>query len=262
MMLKNKVALIAGAATGFGRTGARMFAREGAKVVIADVNDLEGKKTVEKMRSENCEATFVHADVSSVKEIEQMVKTTVDTYGRIDIFWHNAGIFFPGHIEAIQEKHYDAEMAVGLRGAIFGTQAVIPLMKAAGGGAILYTSSMVGLRPTPYDPSYSLTHGLEKAGLIMLMRCITEPMARYNIRVNCICPGPVPTEVWARSTAARAQKTGIDQEEYYKASARRVPMGRLITEEEVAAAATFLVSDKASSVTGAAFPVDGGFSAI
>jgi len=262
MLLKGKVALITGAATGIGRTGARLFAQEGAKVIIADINDKEGEKTVNEIRGQGNEAAFIHADLSSVSEIERMVKTAAETYGHLNIFWHNAGVFFPGHIEVIKEENYDREIVVGLKAGIFGTKFVIPVMRQAGGGCILYTSSMVGLRPTPYMPGYSLTHSIEKAGLVMLMRCVTEPLARYNIRVNCICPGPVETELWKTGQALQAKASGIDPEEYYKAGKERLPIKRTITEEEVANAAAFLVSDKATGVTGVAFPVDGGFTAV
>lgn len=262
MLLKGKVALITGAATGIGRTGARLFAQEGAKVIVADINDKEGEKTVNEIRGQGNEAAFIHADLSSVSEIERMVKTAAETYGHLNIFWHNAGVFFPGHIEVIKEENYDREIVVGLKAGIFGTKFVIPVMRQAGGGCILYTSSMVGLRPTPYMPGYSLTHSIEKAGLVMLMRCVTEPLARYNIRVNCICPGPVETELWKTGQALQAKASGIDPEEYYKAGKERLPIKRTITEEEIANAAAFLVSDKATGVTGVAFPVDGGFTAV
>lgn len=262
MLLKGKVALITGAATGIGRTGARLFAQEGAKVIIADINDKEGEKTVNEIRRQGNEAAFIHADLSSVSEIERMVKTAAETYDHLNIFWHNAGVFFPGHIEVIKEENYDREIVIGLKAGIFGTKFVIPVMRQAGGGCILYTSSMVGLRPTPYMPGYSLTHSIEKAGLVMLMRCVTEPLARYNIRVNCICPGPVETELWKTGQALQAKASGIDPEEYYKAGKERLPIKRTITEEEIANAAAFLVSDKATGVTGVAFPVDGGFTAI
>src|SRR3990170_1874296 len=159
MLLKGKVALITGAATGIGRAGARRFAREGAKVIIADINDSEGEKTVAAIKQPGGEAAYIHTDLARVSEIERMIKAAAGTYGRLDIFWHNASVIFSGHIEAIEEDHYDKEMTIGLKAGVFGTKFVIPVMKAAGGGCILYTSSMVGLRPTPYMPGYSLTHG-------------------------------------------------------------------------------------------------------
>jgi NAD(P)-dependent dehydrogenase (short-subunit alcohol dehydrogenase family) len=262
MLLKDKIALITGGSVDKGRAGALLFAREGAKVIIADAKDREGEKTTKEIREQGGEATFIHIDLTSVNEIEQMVKRTAGMYGRLDIFWHSAGAFFPGHIEVLNEEDYDKEMAVGLKAAVFGTKFVVPVMREAGRGCILYTCSTFGLRPSPYTPGYSLTHGIERAGLVMLMRCVTEPLAKYNIRVNCICCGPVETEQWKQRQAIQAKASGISTEEYSAAKKRRLPMNRTITEEEMANAAAFLASDKASAVTGVAFPVDGGFSAI
>ncbi len=262
MLLKDKIALITGATTGIGQTGARIFAQEGAKVIIVGRNDEEGEKTAKDIRALGNEAAFIHADLSSVSETERMIKTAAETYGCLDIFWHNAGLFIPGHIEAIEEENYDREMAVGLKAGVFGTKFVIPIMRQAGGGCILYTSSMVGLKPSLYSPGYSLVHGIGKAGLVMLMRCVTEPLARYNIRVNCICPGPVETEKFIKNKVIQAEASGVDLEALLRASRERLPIKRAITEEEIANAAAFLVSDKASGITGVAFPVDGGFTAV
>jgi NAD(P)-dependent dehydrogenase (short-subunit alcohol dehydrogenase family) len=262
MLLEGKVALITGAATGIGRAGAKLFAQEGAEVIVADVSDQAGEETVAEIKKAGQKASYIHVDLSSVDEIEQMVKQAVKSCGRIDIFWHNAGVYYEGHIDDIEAENYDREMTIGLRAGVFGTRFVLPVMKRAGWGSILYTSSMVGLRPTPYMPGYSLTHGIEKAGTIMLMRCLIEPLARYNIRVNCLCPGPVETEKWKTGQIRQAKASGIDPDEYYKASVGRIPLKRTITEAEIANAAAFLVSDKASGVTGVAFPVDGGFSAV
>jgi NAD(P)-dependent dehydrogenase (short-subunit alcohol dehydrogenase family) len=262
MLLEGKVALITGAATGIGRAGAKLFAREGADVIVADIIDKAGEETVAEIKQLGKKASYIHVDLSSVAEIEQMVKRAVAIHSRLDIFWHNAGVYFEGHIDDIEPENYDKEMAIGLRAGLFGTKFVIPVMKKAGQGCILLTSSMVGLRPTPYMPGYSLTHGIEKAGTIMLMRCLTEPLARFNIRVNCICPGPVETEKWKTGQILQAKASGVDPDEYYRASVGRIPLKRTITEEEIANAAAFLVSDSASGVTGVAFPVDGGFSAV
>ena len=262
MLLRDKIALIAGATTGIGQTSARVFAKEGARVIIVGRNEKAGEKTVNEIKGQGNEAVFIRADLSLVSEIEHMIRTAAEKYGRIDIFWHNAGAYFAGQIELVEEEHYDMEMTVGLKAAVFGTKLVIPVMRRAGGGSILYTSSMLGLRPSPYTPGNSITHGPGKAGMVMLTRCLTEPLARYNIRVNCICPGPVETKEWKEGIIDKAKASGIDPEAYYKLSLERLPIGRNITEEEVANAAAFLVSDKASGITGIAFPVDGGFSAI
>lgn len=144
MLLPGKVAIITGAATGIGQNGAHVFALEGAKVVIADINDKNGEETAKGIREQGNEATFVHTDVTSVSNIECMVKTTVGTYGQLDIFWHNAGGILPGHIDLVEEADYDREMAIELKGAIFGTKFAIREMRKIGGGCILFTSSMLG----------------------------------------------------------------------------------------------------------------------
>lgn len=262
MLLQNKTALISGAAVDKGRAGARVFAREGAKVIIADSREKEGNKTVREIRELGYEAAFIHTDLTSVHEIKRMVETAANIHGRLDIFWHSAGVFFPGHIERVEEEHYDREMAIGLKAAVFSTKFVIPIMKRAGGGNILYTSSAFALRPSPYLAGYSITHGIERAGIIMLMRYITEPLSKHNIRVNCICPGPVETEQWKQNQSKQAKISGISLDDYYAASKSRLPINRTITEEEMGSVAAFVVSDKASAITGVAFPVDGGFSAI
>ncbi len=262
MMLSGKVAIITGAASGIGQTGARLFAREGARVVIADINDRDGEGTVRGIREQGGEATFVHTDVVLVSNMESLVKAAVATYGRLDIFWHNAGHFFPRHIDQVRDEEFDKEMATSLKGAVFGTKFAIREIRKAGGGCILFTSSMVGLKPTPYEPAYSLTHGLAKAGLVMLVRSLTEPLARDNIRVNCVCPGPVRTPPWDEKIVSVAEAEGVSQEVVLKRMIGRVPLGRVITTEEIASVALFLVSDQASAITGVALPADGGFAAV
>ena len=261
-LLKDKVVLIAGGATGIGKTGAHLFAQQGAKVIIADLNYDEGEKTVGEIKSQGSEASFLHVDLGSVAEIERMVGIASDKYGKLDTFWHNAGGSCLGHIEFTTEEDFDKQIAINLKAAVFGAKFVIPEIRKAGGGCILFTSSMVGLRPSPYRPSYSLTYGVAKAGVVMLVRCLTEPMARYNIRVNCICPGPVPTSKQFKDRKRRAQTEGISFDEFVKASTERIPLKREMTEEEIAKAALFLVSDMASAITGVALPADGGFTAL
>lgn len=262
MLLPGKVAIITGSAAGIGQAGARLFAREGAKVVIADINDKDGEETAKGICEQGNEAIFVHADVTSVSDLENMVKATVSAYGRLDILWHNAGGIVPGHIDFIEEPAYEKEMAVELKAAIFGTKFAIREMRKVGGGCILFTSSMLGLRPNPYWPSFLLAYGVAKASQVMLVRCLVEPLAKDNIRINCICPGPVLTLGADMRHAIAAKREGISAEEERKRRIGRIPLGRDITMDEVANAALFLVSDKASAVTGVALAVDGGFAAL
>jgi 3-oxoacyl-[acyl-carrier protein] reductase len=262
MVLQEKVAIITGAANGIGQTGARLFSKEGAKIVIADINDNEGEETAKGIREQGNDAIFVHTDVCSVRDLENMVKKAVEIYGRLDIFWHNAGTFLEGHIDLVEEEKFDKELQINLKGAVFGTKFVIREMRKVGGGCILYTSSMVGLRPTPYTARYSLTHILGKAGLVMLARCLVEPLAKDNIRVNCVCPGPVRTALWNSGLIKEAEKEGVSTEEVLRNRLKRIPLGRCFAPEEIAKVALFLVSDMSSPITGVSLAADGGFAAV
>ena len=142
--------------------------------------------------------------------------------------------------------------------AVFGVQAALPHLRQAGGGAVLFTSSVAGFKQS----SYSLTYSLAKTGLVMLTRKLAVDLARDNIRVNCLCPGRVQTGDRSEISQKRAKELGITPEEWEKRDTKRIPLGRFITEAEVAEAALFLVSEKASGITGVALPVDGGFLAV
>ncbi len=252
MKLKGKVALITGAATGIGRASARLFAKEGARIVIVDIRDEEASETVKMIEEAAGEAIFIQADVAVVAELKRAIKTTVDTYGRLDIFYHNAGFAGPGPLELTSEEAFDQTMAVNLKAGFFGAKLAIPEIKKAGGGCILFTSSEVGLHPFIEAPTYSIT----KAGLIMLTRALAVALAADNIRVNAICPGPVATTALWRDIASRIR--GIDPDELTKTPPENRPISRYGTEEEMAAAALFLVSPESSYITGVALPVDGG----
>lgn len=258
MLLKGKVAVITGSTAGIGRAGAIAFAREGAKVIISGRSRQRGQEVVSTIREQGGEASFVPADMLVVADIEKLIKKAVDAYGRLDIFWHNAGIVGPDNIQDITEETYDNMMTVHLKAGVFGAKFAVPELRKAGGGAILFTSSVAGLKQS----GYSMTYSLAKTGLIMLTRKLAADLAKDNIRVNCICPGRVQTEMRVSIAGQKAQAMGISPEEWVKRDIQRIPMGRYITEEEVADAALFLVSDKASAITGVALPIDGGFLAV
>lgn len=134
MLLQEKVTIITGAANGIGQAGARLFGKEGAKVVIADINDKEGEETAKGIREQGSDAIFVNTDVCSVRDLENMVKKAVETYGRLDIFWHNAGIFLEGHIDLVEEEKFDKELQTNLKVAVFGTKFAIREMRKVGVG--------------------------------------------------------------------------------------------------------------------------------
>ncbi|MCJ7426011.1 MAG: SDR family oxidoreductase [Dehalococcoidales bacterium] len=258
MLLPGKVAIITGSTSGIGRAGAIAFAQEGASVVISGRNKERGGEVVETIKQQGGRAHFVAADMLAAGDIEQLVKAAVDIYGRLDIFWHNAGIVGPDDIQNISPESYEKVMAVHLKAAVFGVKFALPRIRKAGGGAILFTSSVAGLKQSGYSLSYSLA----KSGLVMLTRKLAVDLAKDNIRVNCLCPGRVQTGMRPDISQERARALGITPEEWEKRDKKRIPLGRFITEQEVADAALFLVSDKASGITGVALPVDGGFLAV
>ena len=252
MKLEGKVALITGAATGIGRAAAILFAREGAKVAIADVKDKDAQETVRTIENEGGAAFFVHADLVKVADIENMVKATVAHYGRLDIFYHNAGFAGPGRIEFTTEEAYDQTLDLHLKAGFFGAKFAVPEIRKAGGGSILFTASGLGLRPSRESPVYSIS----KAGLLMLTRALAVALAKDGIRVNAVCPGPIATTPMWQGVLARNPE--IIPDAYTRMNMEVRPIKRLGTPEEMAQAALYLVSPEASYITGVALPVDGG----
>jgi NAD(P)-dependent dehydrogenase (short-subunit alcohol dehydrogenase family) len=252
MKLEGKVALITGAATGIGRAVAILFAKEGAQVVIADINEKDAMETVQTIKKDGGEALFVSANLTRTAEVEGMVKTTVSTYGRLHIFHHNAGVAGPGRLELTTEEAFDQIMDIHVKAGFFGAKFAAPEIKKSGGGSILFTASGLGLRPSSESPAYSVS----KAGIIMLTRALAVALAKDNIRVNAVCPGPISsTPLWQ---GVLARNPEIVPEEYTQMNIKIRPLKRLGTPEEMAQAALFLVSPEASYITGVALPVDGG----
>lgn len=250
--LRGKVALITGSASGIGRASALLFAQEGAKMAVVDVNDTLGEQVVREIRENGGEGIYIHADVSQVPEVERMIQETVKAFGKLDIFWHNAGNAGPGVIERTSEEAYDKTMAVHVKGGFFGAKYAIEEMKKNGGGVILFTSSLAGLKASRGAPVYSLA----KTSLVMLTKCLARHYGQYNIRANCICPGSVETPLWP-SFIGRDPDV-VDPESVTQMYMKITPLGRFGNPEEIARAALFLASDAASYVSGAILSVDGG----
>jgi NAD(P)-dependent dehydrogenase (short-subunit alcohol dehydrogenase family) len=258
MLLQGKVAVITGSTAGIGRAGAIAFAREGARVVVSGRSRQRGEEVVGVIKGQGGEASFVPADMLVVADIERLVKKAVETYGRLDIFWHNAGIVGPDDIGNITEEIYDDMMTVHLKAAVFGAKFAVLEIRKSGGGSILFTSSVAAFKQS----GYSLTYSLAKTGLVMLTKKLAVDLAKENIRVNCLCPARVRTQMRASIAEDKARAMGIELKEWEKMDRERIPLGRYVTEEEVAEGALFLVSDKASGVTGVSLPIDGGFLAV
>lgn len=246
MRLKDKVALITGAGSGIGQASARLFAREGAKVVCVDLK----RETAEATASEVGGAAFA-ADVSKAKDAEAMVAFAETTYGRLDVAFNNAGVFHPDDdsVTNTSEDIWDLVININLKGVFLGCKYEIPALLRAGGGAIINTASFVAIlgAATP-----QIAYTASKGGVLSMTREIAVEFARKNIRCNALCPGPVETPLLAEllSDPARRQRRLV-----------HIPPGRFARAEEMANAALFLASDEASYVNGSTFLVDGGITA-
>jgi NAD(P)-dependent dehydrogenase (short-subunit alcohol dehydrogenase family) len=251
MKLQGKVVIITGAGSGIGRVCAKLFAKEGAKVLAADISEKAVNEVVKDIIGAGGEAAAIVVDVSKVAENQRMIETAVKTYGRIDILFNNAGV--PGEtIADTTEEKWRRTVDINLTGPYFACTFAIPYMRKQGGGVILNTGSAGGLRASGRSPSYSVT----KAAIIMLTKALAKILGKDNIRVNCICPGP--TETALSDAFLGFPKTEEERQKAKTASLSRLPMGRQGKPEEIAAVALFMVSDDASFVDGAVWSVDGG----
>lgn len=248
MRLENKVALITGAGSGIGRATAELFAKEGARVVVADYNAESGHITVSSIKGHGGQAAFVQADVSKASDAERMVKAALDAYGRLDILHNNAGIFVkPTPAHEMTEDDWDRVFNINIKGVWLGCKYAVPELIKAGGGAIVNTASMAGIRGRPYTTAYCASKG----AVVIFTKTLAIELAPYNIRVNCICPGAVNTPL--------IHQLGITQEQAAGQVLADQPIARFARPEEIAQAVLYLASDAESSyVTGHALQIDGG----
>ncbi|MGE4335921.1 MAG: SDR family NAD(P)-dependent oxidoreductase [Pigmentiphaga sp.] len=258
-LLEGKLALITGAGSGFGRAGAITFAREGAKVAVADIDSKKGEETVSAVRSAGGEAFYVYADLSRMSGVERMISEAAQQFGGLDLFWHNAGNAGPGGVDDTTEAAYDLTMSVHLKAGFFGAKYALAEMKKRGGGSVLLTSSLAGLKASRASPVY----GVAKAGLIALAKNFAVAFAPYGVRVNAICPGPAETAMWATVASRGLEVPDADHAALIARQYReKAPLGRLCEPQDVANAALFLSSEMASSITGEIMSVDAGLSVV
>lgn len=254
MRLKDKVAVITAAGSGSGRAGSLIFAREGAKVVVADIDPKGGEETVRMVKEAGGEAYFIPVDCGKVAEMRKLIDAAMNKYGRLNILWNHAGIPGPGTLESTEEEAFDRAMAINVKGCFFASKFAVPYMKQSGAGAILFTSSVSGLRASPYSPSYSLAKG----GLVTLTMSLAVYLAPHNIRVNCICPGSIDSPMIRVFIDRSGSLKGEAMENALREHAKKAPLNRMAKPEEIANLALFLASDESSFITGAAVPIDGG----
>ncbi len=248
MRLKEKVALITGGGSGIGKESAILFAKEGARVVIADINETAGEETVAQIKSANGEAAFIKVDVANASDVKNMIDFAESTFGKLNVLFNNAGIFEDndGSVLDTEETIWDRVININLKGVFLGCQYGIPALLRAGSGSIINTASFVALSGAAVS---QIAYTASKGGVLSMTREIAVEFARTNIRANAICPGPVQTPLLAELLAdpARRERRLV-----------HIPLGRFAEAKEIAAAALFLASDESSYVTGSTFLVDGG----
>jgi len=247
--LEGKVALISGGARGQGATEARLFAQEGARVVVGDILDAAGKQVEEAIRAQGGEATYVHLDVTREADWVEAVGTAVNRYGKLDILVNNAGIVIRKSIEETTEDDLDRILAVNLKGVFLGTKQAIPAMRRAGGGSIINISSTAGLVGSPYG---SAAYTATKGGVRLFTKATALQHATDHIRCNSVHPGPVETAMLQEALADPTTR---------EARLQRVPLGRVGTVDDIAYGVLYLASDESSFVTGSELVIDGGSTA-
>ncbi len=255
MRLNGKVAAITAAGSGMGRAGAVLFAREGAKVVVGDIDAGAAEETARMVTAAGGEAVVSVGDMLKDDDCDRLTRDAVSAFGGLDILWAHAGHPGPASVEGLDMKDYETAMDLNVRSALRCAMAAIPEMRARGGGSIVFTASVAGLAGSAFSPVYSAA----KFGVVGLTQSLAIRVAPDKIRVNVVCPGPIETPMLAVFMGRPDQQT--DAETNLKNMRAFVPLGRTGAPEEVAAAALFLASDDASYVTGVALPVDGGFTA-
>ncbi|MDP9180636.1 MAG: glucose 1-dehydrogenase [Chloroflexota bacterium] len=253
MLLKDKVAIITGAASGIGKATAITFGREGAKVMCADVNADGAEAVARQIADTGGEAASVKVDVVVEAEVQRMIQDTVARLGRLDVIYNNAGIGVGNPVTQVSIEEWDRIIDINLRGVFFGTKYAILEMLKTGGGSIVNTASDAGLMGTPMLSAYCASKG----GVVMFTKATAVEWARMGIRINCVCPGVIRTPI-LDPMLQMAKAGGISEDQVWARMGRAHPIGRVGNPEEVAEAVTWLASDRASFVTGVALPVDGG----
>jgi cyclopentanol dehydrogenase len=249
MRLAGKVALISGGARGMGAVEAHLFAREGAKVVLGDILEAEGKAVQEEIQAAGGAATFVTLDVTREADWEGAVATAEHLYGRLDVLVNNAGIGGGNRIEDTTLEQWERIMAVNATGVFLGTRAAIPALRRSGGGSIVNISSQLGLVGTDNSsPQYQASKGAVR----LLTKATAIQYAKEGIRANSVHPGPIVTAMTERRRA---------DPEQHRLMLSRIPLGRYGQPEEVALGVLYLASDESSFVTGSELVIDGGWTA-
>ncbi len=248
--LAGKVAIVTGAAQGIGLGIARVFAGEGASVVIADRNDAVGMAAAAELQAVGLAVAYIHTDVTRAEEVAALVAGTIQRCGRLDIVVNNAGVVAVQTVEESSVEDWDQVMAVNVRAIFLTTKVALPHLRAVGGGSILNVASVSSFVAQQGTPAYCASKG----AVLMLTKSLALDYARERIRVNCLCPGITDTPM-LRYHARHAD----DPDAHLRQRLERVPTGAMLYPEDMGKAALFLCSDEAAGITGASLVVDGGY---
>ena len=249
MKLQGKVAIVTGAASGIGRASAVAFSREGARVIAVDIDKGHGEETAAMIAALGGEAFFAHADVSNEADCKLFVQQALALWGRIDILFNNAGVVLVKPLEEMSGDEWDRVMSINVKAAFLAIKHVVPHMRRGGGGVILNTGSIASFTGQLNTPVYSASKG----AIALLTKSLALDYGRDRIRVNCICPGITDTPMLREHLGH-----GAEGEERIRTRLSRVPSGEILSPEDVARAALYLVSDDSIGVTGVLHVVDGG----
>jgi NAD(P)-dependent dehydrogenase (short-subunit alcohol dehydrogenase family) len=251
MRLQDKVALITGGTSGIGEATAKLFAQEGAKVAITGLHDERGAAVVREIRQHKGDSgcMFIHSDVRLADDCKRAVDEPLRAFGRLDILFNNAGVFYPQTALECSEREWDEQIDVNLKGMFLMSKFALPGMIAQGHGVIVNNASGWGL----VGGDHAVAYCASKGGVVLLTKALAVDHGRQGIRVNCICPGDVDTAM----LPSDAKMRGLPWEKYLEDCKNR-PMGRIGKPEEIAKAVLFLASDDSSFMTGSALVVDGG----
>ncbi len=252
MQLQSKVALVTGAGSGIGQATALLFAAEGAKVAVADVDSARIEDTVNIIKTNGGEALALQVDATNSSQVETAVAKVVSVYGRIDILFNNVGTVLIRELADTTEDEWDTILRTNLKSAFLFSKYTLPHMRRQGGGAIVNTGSELGLVGAPSYTAYCAS----KAGIVLLTKALALECAKWKVRVNCICPGATQTRMLDTEIAHYSDKESIT-----KSIIENIPVGRIAKPKEIAQAVLYLASDASSYMTGATLSVDGGTTA-